>query len=242
MRPIKHIAVLFFLTVLSIGTTTGQADYPWLRTGDELYKRHSFTDAETAYRKAQEEKDKPTTSFNLGNTIYHQNRLPEAIQHYQESIASTDDPELKARAWYNLGNAQYESQDFEKSMQAYKESLKLQPDDEDAKKNLMLAMRQYQQQQQQKQQQQQDNKDQNNKDQQQQQQQQQQQNQDQENKNQQEQNASKDQSQDDQQSSADEVSRDEAKEILKAIEREDQRVQEKLKKASGKTAPPVKDW
>lgn len=239
MRPNRHIELVVLFTVLCIGTTMAQADYPWLRTGDELYKRHSFTDAETAYRKAQEEKDKPTTSFNLGNSIYHQNRLPEAIQHYQESIASTEDPELKAKAWYNLGNVQYESQDFEKSMQAYKESLKLQPEDEDAKKNLMLAMRQYQQQQQQKQQQQQqDNKDQNNKDQQQ----QQQQNQDQQNKDQQEQNASKDQSQGDQQSSADEVSRDEAKEILKAIEREDQRVQEKLKKASGKTAPPVKDW
>ncbi|MBK9103702.1 MAG: hypothetical protein IPL92_03850 [Saprospiraceae bacterium] len=63
MRPNKQIHLLLLSTVLCIGTAMGQADYPWLRTGDELYKRHSFTDAETAYRKAQEEKGKPTTSL-----------------------------------------------------------------------------------------------------------------------------------------------------------------------------------
>ena len=97
-------------------------------------------------------------AYNLGNTIYNQNRIPEAIQQYQKSIESTDDPALKSNAWYNLGNAHYQNKEFDKSIEAYKESLKLQPADEDAKKNLMLAMRQYQQQQQQ---QQQENEDQN---------------------------------------------------------------------------------
>lgn len=221
----------------------GQADYPWLRFGDQFYQQGTYNDAETAYRKALEEKQKPTTAYNLGNTIYHQNRMPEAIQQYQQSIETTKDPQLKAKSYYNLGNAHYENKEFDKSIEAYKESLKLQPADEDAKKNLMLAMRQLQQQQKQQQQQdQQQNKDQSeeNKDQQQ---------QDQKDKNdpQQQDKSSPQQSQaqqDDkkQQQSGEKVSEDEAREILKAIEREDQRVQEKLKKPAGKTAPPVKDW
>ncbi|HSF88739.1 MAG TPA: tetratricopeptide repeat protein, partial [Saprospiraceae bacterium] len=85
MRRIQHIIWLLLVFVASMGSAWAQADYPWLRVGDELYERRSYTDAETAYRKALEEKEKPTTSFNLGNTIYNQNRLPEAIQQYQKS-------------------------------------------------------------------------------------------------------------------------------------------------------------
>ncbi len=87
-----------------------QADYPWLRFGDQFYENGSYTDAETAYRKALEEKEKPTTSYNLGNTVYNQNRIPEAIQQYQKSIEATKDPLLKSKAYYNLGNAHYQSQ------------------------------------------------------------------------------------------------------------------------------------
>ena len=154
MNMIQNIVPICFMIICSYVTGWSQADYPWLRVGDELYERQAYTDAETAYRKALEEKEKPTTSFNLGNTIYNQNRIPEAIQQYQKSIESSDDPALKSKAWYNLGNAHYQNQEYDKSIQAYIESLKLQPEDEEAKKNLTLALRQYQQQQQQQQQQQ----------------------------------------------------------------------------------------
>jgi tetratricopeptide (TPR) repeat protein len=236
MCQVQYTWTMLLCIICASTGAWAQADYPWLRTGDELYNKRAFTDAETAYRKAQEEKEKPTTSFNLGNSIYYQNRIPEAIQQYEKSIAASADPQLKAKAWYNLGNAHYQNQDYAKSIQAYKESLKLQPQDEDAKKNLTLAMRQQQQQQQQQQQDQQ-NKDQQEKDNDnQQQQQQQQQQQDQPSSSQQQEEKQE------QQQTAEEISKDEAREILKAIEREDQRVQEKLKKAAGKSAPPVKDW
>lgn len=242
MRQPIHIFLLPCIFFCLCERGWGQADYPWLRVGDELYKNHGYTDAETAYRKALEEKDKPSTAYNLGNTVYNQNRLPEAIQQYQKSIESASDTDLKAKAWYNIGNAHFQNKDFENSVKAYKESLKLHPEDEDAKKNLMLAMQQYQQQQQQKQQQQD---------------QQQEEKQNQENNNQQQQaeqdnNDKQDekqpntkqqqQEQQEQQQAPEDLSNEEAREILKAMEREDQRVQEKLKKVNGKIAPPVKDW
>ena len=231
--------IILCMVVCQVNALSAQADYLWLRSADVLYQNRTYIDAETAYRKAQEEQDRPTTSYNLGNTIYQQQRIPEAITQYQKSIESTKDPELKSRAWYNLGNAHYQNKEFDKSIEAYKESLKLMPQDEDAKKNLMLAMQQLKQQQQQQQQQNKDQQDQN-KDQQQQQQNQQQQQDQQQQQNQQQQNQPE--SRDQQQEQAQDLSKDEAKEILKAVEREDQRVQEKLKKASSRTAPPVKDW
>jgi tetratricopeptide (TPR) repeat protein len=236
----KIIFGLVFLTLACfVPDSWSQADYPWLRVGDELYTNRAYTDAETAYRKALEEKEKPTTTFNLGNTIYRQNRIPEAIAQYESTISLSNNPQIKADAWYNLGNAHFENKDFEKSVQAYKESLKLRPDDEDAKKNLVAALRQFrQQQQQQQQQQEQEEKDnQQNKDQ------QQPSDSDQKESKDQQQSSSQNQSQTEQeQQTKEDLSKEEAKEILKAIDREDQRVQEKLKKGNAKTLPPVKDW
>jgi tetratricopeptide (TPR) repeat protein len=171
--------------------------------------------------------------------------MPEAVSQYQKAIESTKDPLLKSRAYYNMGNAHFQNKEYDESIKDYKEALKLSPTDEDAKKNLMLAMRQLQQQQQQQQQKDQQKKD-DNKDQDKQNQQQQQKDQQQSDKEKQDQQQqqSKDQSQQEQQpqDAKQDISKDEAREILKAIEREDQRVQEKLKKVSGTKAPPVKDW
>ncbi|MEP6796238.1 MAG: tetratricopeptide repeat protein [Saprospiraceae bacterium] len=222
-----------------------QPEYPLYRKADKQFDLGQFQDAETAYRKAEEIKPKPETSYNLGNSVYAQNRMPEAVTQYQKAIESSKDPILKSNAYYNMGNAHFQNKEYDEAIKNYKESLKLMPTDEDAKKNLMLAMRQLQQQQQQqKDQQNKDNNKNNNKDQQNQDQQQQQQQQSDKDKKDQQQQESQNQSQQDQQKqqSKEDVSKEEAKEILKAVEREDQRVQDKLKKVRGSKAPPVKDW
>jgi tetratricopeptide (TPR) repeat protein len=249
---IKSIIAIFSFSMIVLlpEITFAQPDYPFYRKGDKDYERGLFEDAETAYRKANEVKPKPEASYNLGNSIYEQNRLPEAISQYEKAIESAKDPALKSRAYYNKGNAHFQNKEYDKSIEAYKNALKLMPTDEDAKKNLMLAMRQLQQQQQQQQQKDQQNnqdkKDQENKDQQQpQDEQDQKQNpQDEQDQKQNQPQESKSQPGDDQPppEGKEDISKEEAKDILKAVEREDQRVQEKLKKVSGRNAPPVKDW
>ncbi len=215
---------------------SAQKDYLLLRSGDELYQQGKYTDAETMYRKAMEEKQRASSAYNLGNSVYEQNRMQEAAEAYKKAIAGTADPALKSNAYYNLGNTLFQQKNFEESIKAYKEALKLSPEDEEAKKNLTLAMRQLQQQQQQQQKQNQNQE----------QQQKEQQEKDQQQKDQQQQQQEKQQQQQQQQQRQQEqqeqVGKDEARDILKAIEREDQRVQEKLKKAQGDKAPPLKDW
>jgi tetratricopeptide (TPR) repeat protein len=220
--------ILTVLLVLPALSVMAQPDYPWLRSADKLYEKGNYTDAETAYRKALEQNPGASTQYNLGNAIYRQNRIPEAIAEYQKALEGSKDPLVKSNAYYNLGNAHYESQQYQESINAYKESLKLNPNDSDAKKNLMLAMRQLRRQQEQQQ-----PKEQQQQQQEEQEQQQEEQKQDQEQQQQQQQQ---------QQQEKENVNQEEAKEILKAIEREDQRVQEKLKKSAAKTPPPVKDW
>lgn len=219
------------LLIVASGIVHAQKDYAVLRQGDEFYEEGRYTDAETAYRKALELNPKPSSAYNLANSMFLQDRIPEAVEEYKKAITSADNVEVKQRGYYNMGNAYFQNKEYQQSINAYKEALKLNPVDEDAKKNLMLAMRQLKQQQQQQQneKQKEEQKEQQNQDQKDQQQQQEEQKQQQ-------------QQQQQQEEKKEDISKDEAKEILKAIEREDQRVQEKLKKTSGKSTPPVKDW
>lgn len=215
------------VSVTMTATIVAQRGYGYSRSGDHLYEDGRYNEAETQYRKALEADPEARTAYNLGNSIFLQDRIPEAIAEYEKVILSSDNPEVRQRAFYNLGNAHFQNNAFGESIKAYKEALKINPEDMDAKKNLMLAMRMLQQQQKQQQQNQQ--------------QEQQQQQQNQQDQQQQDQNQNQQEQQQEQQQKED-VSKEEAKEILKAIEREDQRVQEKLKKSSGKSTPPVKDW
>jgi tetratricopeptide (TPR) repeat protein len=239
------LAIALFLIGAPWALLVAQADYTWKRSGDALYTQEAYPDAETAYRKALEARPSAESAFNLGNSIYRQQRLDEAIAAYEDAIGRTTDPDLKADGYFNLGNALFEKQDYARSLGAYKEALKLRPDDEAARQNLMMALRQLKQQQQKQQQQNsdqppppkdpQDPADPST--------QQQPPPQDQQDQpTQQDQPAS---GQDDQGQPADAkpLSEAEARDILRAIEREDQRVQEKLKKkASATKPPPVKDW
>lgn len=218
------------ILVVTSGIVHAQKDYAVLRQGDEFFEEGRYTDAETAYRKAIELNPKPSSSYNLANSMFLQDRIPEAVEEYKKAITSADNVEVKQRGYYNMGNAYFQNKEYQQSINAYKEALKLNPVDEDAKKNLMLAMRQLKQQQQQ-----QPNEQQN-------QEQKEQENEEQKDQEQQQQDEQQQQQQQQQEEKKEDISKDEAKEILKAIEREDQRVQEKLKKTSGKSTPPVKDW
>ena len=54
MNRNKVYILIFLLSLVHVHDGWSQADYPWLRTGDELYVNRAYTDAETAYRKALE--------------------------------------------------------------------------------------------------------------------------------------------------------------------------------------------
>jgi len=242
----KRMIVIWMLLAGPVtGRMIAQSDYMWRRTGDALYGQGVFSEAELAYRKALEKEKSPESVFNLGNAVYRQDRLDEAVTSYEEAIRQTDVPNLKSDAWYNLGNAHFRQEKFPESITAYREALKLNPENESARQNLQLALRALKRQQEEEQKKQQD---------------QQQQPDDApqadgpENPPPETPDPSEEQTpesgetapqeaESEAQSAPDDrpISEEEARQILKAIEREDQLVQEKLKKKPGKTTP-AKDW
>ncbi len=227
----KGLCLALILCIVSAGAVEAQKAHKHRRTADLFYDQGEYTVAEEEYRKANSAEPAPEITYNLGNTIYQQERLEEAVVQFENAAELADDNELKSDAYFNLGNAYLEAQQFDKSVESYIKALQADPDDMDTKKNLTFALQQLKQQQQQ-QQQQQDQNEQNEEQEDQEQQQQQQQQQQEEQEEQQQQPQPQEQ----------ELSADEAEELLRIIESEDQKVQGKLRKADGGQKKPKKDW
>ncbi len=223
----RYIIILIgMLSIASLASAQKEMSDIW--RGNKQYKDSAYTQAEINYRKGL---DKNANSFaghyNLGNSLFKQEKFPEAAQEYAKAIEQvqvTDgkvadkDKERLANALHNLGNAFYAQQDYQKAITAYQQSLMLDPKDDETRYNLIKAMQMLQQQQQRQEQQNEDENQNDNQQQEQQQQQQQQQEQEQ-----QEQNPP-------QQPEEDQMDKEQAEQILQALEQDEQETQEKAKR------------
>ncbi|MFK7775448.1 MAG: hypothetical protein AB8F94_25125 [Saprospiraceae bacterium] len=240
MKKIIFVLILSFLSQWTFSQTT----HKLLREGNKAYKEDNFTKAAEDYYKAlAKDPSNIKGKFNLGNATYKNDGFDEAIQHFSSAAELAKDEQTKADAYYNLGNSLFkkaqaeEGKGLEKSVEAYKNSLRLNPNDMDTKKNLALTQRliQMQQQEQQQQQQQQD----------------QEQEEQEEQKQEEQQNEQQQQEQQQQQKKEEEkkpqeqpkdLNKEEAMELLKIMDDEEKKVQEKMRKAKGDGKKPDKDW
>lgn len=85
------------------------------------------------------EPDNPVVYFNLANALAQEGRIDDAAQALQLAADLADD-ELASAAYYNLGNIYFNAARYNEAIEAYKESLRINPDNEDARHNLQLAM------------------------------------------------------------------------------------------------------
>ena len=78
----KNLIHLLLLSLFSI-SLSAQSSHSLLRDGDKAYENQDFRSAEEGYRKALEKQPTFKGSYNLGNSVYSQSRMEEAIKHYQ---------------------------------------------------------------------------------------------------------------------------------------------------------------
>lgn len=125
-----------------------QSENKTLRRGNKAYENEKFQDAERHYAKAVEANPNSFGgNFNLGNAMYKQENFRGADSAFLRSIASQTNRENQSKAFYNYGNALIKNQMLAESVEAYKQALRLNPNDEDARHNLVYAMNMLQQQQ-----------------------------------------------------------------------------------------------
>jgi Ca-activated chloride channel homolog len=234
------IILLFFC-----GKGQAQNERKLTRQGNKNYRKEAFVDAEIQYKKALDKDNRmPETSFNLGNALLKQKRYDEASESFETAANLSSEEAFKYRAYYNQGNSNLEKykneqepqakmQALNKSIEAYKKALRNMPEAWDAKYNLSYALMERNKNQQNNQNQ--DNKDQENEKEKEEEKQQQEQ---------EEQNKQGQQQQQKQQEQEQEISDEDAERILKALQNEESKVQEKLlrKKEQSQKIKIEKDW
>jgi tetratricopeptide (TPR) repeat protein len=213
-----------------------------IRDGNRAYEKGKYNDAEVEYKKALEKEAKSHPGmFNLGDALYKQQRYDEAMREYNNAAVATNSAESKAASYYNLGNSFFRSNKLQESIEAYKQALRTNPDDEDTRYNLQLALDRLKQQQQNKNQQK-NQKDQRQQNQQQNQDQKQNQNQNQQQQQQQPQNQSTKQDQTRTQQMKNQMPKEEADRILEALRNSEKQIQKELRKRPAARVRVEKDW
>jgi Ca-activated chloride channel homolog len=240
-------SLVYFL--LTISLVNGQTDRA-LKQGNDLFNKEQYAEAELKYRKSKEKNGSAKSTYNLGNSLYKQEKYEDAISQYNEAVSKSKEQINKSRALYNKGNAEVKSEKMEDAISSYKKALKLNPKDKDAIENLLKAKMLKKQKDQQnkpdenKQKQNKDEKkdEQNNQD---------KKNEDKnndddkpndKNKGQDKRDGKNDKPNDESGNEKPCGSKGDANQTLEMINREEQKVLDKLKKIQGGSKRPLKDW
>lgn len=143
-----------------------------VREGNEQFRRRNFYNSLNRYNEALEHAPGSYEAlYNRANAYMHlmfQNPQDSTLTRttsnkYFENIANNEyiSPQQRAEVLRNLGESLFLQQEYESALNAFRESLKLNPDDQETKRNYVLTKRIVDQKRQAKQQQQQQNQDQN---------------------------------------------------------------------------------
>jgi tetratricopeptide (TPR) repeat protein len=146
-----QIVAISFLAVILVGCGASAARYN--NAGNADFEADKYDEAVEDYVAAQrEDPDLAEPYYNAGNAFHRKGNFEAAAAQEKQAIRGSEG-DLAQNSLYNLGNTYFRVEDWPAAIEAYKEALKLNPDDEEAKYNLELALKQLEQQQQQQQQQ-----------------------------------------------------------------------------------------
>ena len=242
---IQYIVSAFvILGGVSMAVRAGAQTNRLIDQGNKLYEQQRYKEAAADYQKAlAKDPNNYSGLFNLSNSLYQQKQFDSSRKFLASSEKNIKDKNAKSAVNYNIGNSYMAQQKYEDAVKAYKNTLRNNPNDLDAKYNLSYAEQMLKKQQQQ------------NKDQKQQQDKQQQQKQDQQ-KQDQKKNEKNDQKQpqpSDNKDKKDEkqqpqggepgnLSQQQADQLLNALQQQEKKLQDKLKKEKGATTKLEKDW
>lgn len=231
---------------LLLGTNNAQAQSAksLIASGNKLYAEKKFAEAANNYRAAMQ-KDTAlaaTAAYNLGNTLYRQQKTDEARKAFDIASKKSSDKNARAASDYNAGNTYMSEKKWQEAIDAYKAALRKNPGDADAKYNLSYALKMLkkeggggknkdQKKDDKKEEQKDDQKNQ-----------QDQKDQDKEKQDNQEQNQADKKEGEAPQPQASKLSEKQAEQILNALQQEEKKLQEKNKKRMGTPAKLEKDW
>ena len=107
---------------------------------NSLLEKDDFISAEMEYRKAiSKQKDNVAGAYNLAHSYYKKGSLDEALFRTQEAANNAKTKEEKHRAYHNIGNILMQNKKCKEAVEAFKNALRNNPSDEETRYNFALA-------------------------------------------------------------------------------------------------------
>lgn len=152
--------MLLGIPAVPVAQASTRAERRLVTKGNKLYTERKFVEAESVYQEALRENPQSTSArYNLGlsqlrqvknlkdSTPKTQKLIEGARQNFTEAARNVKQrPGIAAKANYNLGNMEFNMEQYQKAIDYYKQSLRIDPDDDNARRNLRIAQKKLQQQ------------------------------------------------------------------------------------------------
>ena len=107
---------------------------------NELIGKDDFVAAEMEYRKAISEQPTSVAGvYNLGNSYYKKGNFEEALYRHQQAAEATTSKSEKHKAFHNIGNILMKNKKCKEAVEAFKNALRNDPTDDETRYNLGLA-------------------------------------------------------------------------------------------------------
>ncbi len=112
----------------------------YLSLAGEEMGNDNFPGAEVNYRKSIAINPREDIGkYNLGNAYYNEAKNQEAMRRFAQAAAVSESKKEKHKAFHNLGNTFMNAKMYQEAVEAYKDALRNNPKDDETRYNLALA-------------------------------------------------------------------------------------------------------
>jgi len=112
----------------------------YVHQGNEMLNEEEFVSAEMEYRKAiSEQKSNVAGAYNLGNAYYKEGNFNEALYRHEQAVKNATEKSEKHKAYHNIGNILMQNKQCKEAVEAFKNALRNDPTDNETRYNLALA-------------------------------------------------------------------------------------------------------
>ena len=135
----KKIFYLLFIFPILIYSQKGET-INHIYEGNKEADSEKYSEAEIKYRKALSISPEETKAlYNLGNTHFNDKNFDEASQRFFQTQKFSKDKSEKHMAFHNMGNVFMKKKDYAKAVESYKNALRNNPKDDETRYNYALA-------------------------------------------------------------------------------------------------------
>jgi tetratricopeptide (TPR) repeat protein len=108
--------------------------------GNEKVNDKNYISAEKEYRKAMSKQSSNVAgAYNLGNSFYKKGNFEEALYRQQQAAKNATSKEDKHKAFHNIGNILMKNKQCKEAVEAFKNALRNNPNDDETRYNYALA-------------------------------------------------------------------------------------------------------